>query len=276
MENNSEKAGIIMRRGFFEIGIALLLIVFGTLLLFNNLGIIEVSPREMWRLFYPMFFVLYGLKETAGYLWPGKSYYKSHSLFWGLSFLTVGSLLLLASFNVIAFELYMLWRLWPLLVIYIGISLIAGSYRKKAFDGFEELHYESRNHGYRVEDWEGKGKKYGAAKTAYTQPNWSVEPMDIWNSVGDLDFDFSKAYIPDTETEIKLSGWIGDIKILVPRDVAFCVKARAIVGDIIINGQTREGFNPSVSYKSIGFDDATKKLVFLVDYKIMDLRVDLV
>ena len=90
----------------------------------------------------------------------------------------------------------------------------------------------------------------------------------------DYRFDFSKAHIPEGETPIELVGWIGDIKILVPLEVEFAVRARGVIGDIYVAGQERDGIQPNVEYRTQGFDEASRRLTFLVDYRIIDLRID--
>ena len=98
--------------------------------------------------------------------------------------------------------------------------------------------------------------------------------MDIWQGVGDYHFDFSRAFIPEKETLIKLSGWVGDIDILLPGDVAFKVDAEANVGDINVLGHKQDGINPYVHYKSPDYDQAVRKLAFEFDFKVLDLKIE--
>lgn len=46
-------------------------------------------------------------------------------LFWGLLFVVIGGLLLLDNFNVIEVDLGQVWRLWPLLIVFGGVSLLS-------------------------------------------------------------------------------------------------------------------------------------------------------
>ena len=46
-------------------------------------------------------------------------------LLWGMFFIVVGAILLLANLNVISIELSSLWRLWPIAIIIVGLSVLS-------------------------------------------------------------------------------------------------------------------------------------------------------
>ena len=49
---------------------------------------------------------------------------KSRNLFWGLLFVAIGVVALLASLDVIEFSWRIAWRLWPMLLIFVGIAVL--------------------------------------------------------------------------------------------------------------------------------------------------------
>lgn len=49
---------------------------------------------------------------------------KRSSIIWGVIFILVGTLILLRSFDIIQFSWWSFWRLWPVILILIGVSLI--------------------------------------------------------------------------------------------------------------------------------------------------------
>lgn len=108
----------------------------------------------------------------------------------------------------------------------------------------------------------------------YVDPNWLVEPIDRSVGVADFDFDFTKAFIPDKETKIRLSGWVGDIRIKIPEDVAFSLAAKAKVGDIHIGDTNESGWLKDFHFLISGFEEATRKIDFDFDFKVLDLRID--
>ncbi len=46
------------------------------------------------------------------------------NIFWGLLLIAIGILLLLRTLNIVSFSVYDLIKLWPLILIWIGIGLI--------------------------------------------------------------------------------------------------------------------------------------------------------
>ena len=47
------------------------------------------------------------------------------NLFWGLLLLFIGTMFLLDNMNVVELQLSYLWRLWPLLIVATGVSLLS-------------------------------------------------------------------------------------------------------------------------------------------------------
>jgi len=56
---------------------------------------------------------------------------KVSTLFWGVLFLLIGGLILLDNLGVLNVEWVAIWRLWPLILIFWGLSLIIGKERPK-------------------------------------------------------------------------------------------------------------------------------------------------
>ncbi len=285
-----------MTKTFFNTVLAFLLVGAGISLLLINLGILPVDMLEIWEYLYPLIFIVLGLN----WLWNGFANYRRRKnlrpfgWFWGLTFLTLGSLLLLSKAGHINFTLRQVWQLWPLLLVYVGINILSGHLRQSRM-AFGEVRFGGHNHRRpetgedsrennggegrsrdrdgRFRDRKGEGQNV-LRSLKYDQNNWKVEPLDLWHGVADYRFDFSKAFIPEEDTPIKLSGWVGDIDIILPGDVAFSVIARSSVGDIDILGTTQEGVNPYVNYKTPDYDEAARKLSFDFDFKVLDLQID--
>ncbi|MCR3921923.1 MAG: cell wall-active antibiotics response protein LiaF, partial [Firmicutes bacterium] len=176
-------------------------------------------------------------------------------------------------FEVITFELWMIWRLWPLLVVYVGLTTL---FPNKSRRHDNQWHHHWDEHGQEEQEFRTGPFHVQVGKIKRRHANWSAEPTELRNAIGEYDFDYTKAFIPEEEIPVKLSGWIGDIKILVPRDVEFAAKARALVGDIYIAGQNKDGISLALTYKTPGYDEAVRKLTFDIDYRILDLRIDYV
>lgn len=294
-----------MSKIFFNTVLALLLVSAGVFLLLINLGILPLSMLEIWEYFYPLVFMALGIKWIMdGFSSRRRRGGSSHGWFWGLAFLTVGTLLFLSKLDIIFFSLHMVWQLWPLLLIYLGISIMSDRNKRINFriehDGWEDSSFSKRSHEKRKRnynknseaasgsdpgddrpkgEWHSTngnpgGGSHFVRSLHYNKPNWTVEPMDVWQGVGDYHFDFSRAFIPERETLIKLSGWVGDIDIFLPGDVAFKVDAQANVGDMNVLRHKQDGINPYVHYKSPDYDEAERKLAFDFDFKVLDLHIE--
>lgn len=258
----------------FQFVLALLIMTAGVALLLVNLGFWESgSLGAIWHLFYPAVFIAYGLRVTADsflVMVKGRGFHADW--LWGLTITAVGILLILGRFGLFEFTLGMVLRFWPVILVYAGLSLLfSQNVRSKPVT----IHFEVDKGG------EDSAKRHQSASSGitaesgrYRGPNWSVEPIHLNSAVVDYEFDFTWASIPEGETPITMSGWVGDLRILIPKDVAFTVNASAVAGDLHIGDQTRQGINPSIRYKTPGYDQAERRLSFDIHYRAVDLRID--
>ena len=115
-----------MKRGFFmsthhvrskrhSIFWPLLLIVVGVILLLNTLGVISGSVWDILIRLWPLLFILGGLD----------SLFRGDSWVWGIISLGFGTAFLMANFGYLQIGAFsLLLRLWPLLLVAIGLDLI--------------------------------------------------------------------------------------------------------------------------------------------------------
>lgn len=109
--------GSSKRRGLF---FPLLLVGLGVFLLLINLGVIPGTTRENLLLYWPVLLVLAGLDG----LW------RREGLVWPLVVLGVGVLLLLGNLGYLSVRaLPLLAKIWPILLVAIGIDIAFGSKR---------------------------------------------------------------------------------------------------------------------------------------------------
>ncbi|MBO8156201.1 MAG: cell wall-active antibiotics response protein [Bacillaceae bacterium] len=272
-------------RGFIAIG----LVVIGILLILSNLDIISLEISDAVVKSWPFFIVLLGWSIFISDFKPGGD----GSWEVGSFFLVYGILVWLGNFNVISFGLGDIWRLWPLLFIYIGVNLLFRNKKKrkkhKIVTGKSgkqvtiNIDPDSIKEGVKssidmqkIKEAVKDSSKYKSFLGDYnfSDPNWVVEPMDLWTGVGDIDFDFTKAYIPDKETVISLRGWVGDVRMLVPDDLDFRIEAHTNVGDIHIFDKKADGLNRKMVYQTPGYDEASRKLTIYMHYQVGDIRVN--
>lgn len=108
----------------------------------------------------------------------------------------------------------------------------------------------------------------------YSRENWKVEPMHLNKLAGDFYFDFTKAFIPESKIPISISSLAGDVRILIPENIAFRVEADVKAGDINVLHEVVEGLNRSLFFETDDYNDATKKLDFTLRLKAGSIRID--
>jgi lia operon protein LiaF len=66
---------------------------------------------------------------------------------------------------------------------------------------------------------------------------------------------------------------MGDLKIIVPRDLAVRVTASAGLGDVRVFGERIDGFSPHIDFKSDDYATATRKLDIEASVGMGDVKV---
>ncbi|CQR47031.1 hypothetical protein BN1058_01320 [Paraliobacillus sp. PM-2] len=253
-----------MKNNLFRNIVALLIILLGISLILSNIGLVDWGFSEAWYFIYPIFFLLLGLKWFFDAL-RGKGGWISGSFF-----IVFGGLLIADRFDYIAFRIWDIYKLWPLLIVYIGFSFLNPSDKKK--NKFKII-FDSDDYP-NGEKMYGKNKKFVIGDHKFNAPNWKVEPMELRNAVGDYHIDFTKAFIPDKHIPIRIHGWAGDIQILMPENVEFAVMAEVKAGEINVFGQEAEGIQRSLTYQTDYYDHATRKLTLDLKLKAGSIRID--
>lgn len=241
--------------------IALLLITIGVLFLLNNFGLIEIDLADLISKLWPIIILYIGLIFLIRGLWPLFTRRKIHE-----PYLIMGSILLLLGWNFLAKHLDLpsidfitLWNFfWPLLIIYIGFRILF-----------------RRNTSKYKADWEyysEKGNNWIGEMNIGDKP-FEVEDKYYWLGVGTTDLNLTKAIFPDRETNLQVEGMIGEINIYLPPDIPVKITGQIHLGSITILGEEQSGFSKSVSYKTKGFDTATKRIVLHTNLSIGEIRV---
>lgn len=250
---------ILMKSRPIRSFIAIALIGLGLMLVLDNFGVLESDVKELWHYVYPAFFIVFGCTLIARYF-----KYRGSSWIFGLFFIIFGALLILGRMEMIEFQFSDIFKLWPIIIIYIGFQMIGWSKNK-------------RNPYIYIYDKNGKNMDWGrfsAGEFDYSEPNWKVEPMNLTKAAGDFYLDFTKAFIPEKETPIRIDSWAGDVHILLPEDLDVRISASVKAGDINIFGQKADGVVRDLFYESPDYETATKKLDIIIDLKAGSIRVD--
>lgn len=257
-------------RSINQIIFALFLLVVGVVLLLVNIGVISLEIKELFVVFYPFLLLVIGVSMLLKRLFGRRKDSLSFSFF----LILFATMLALDRFEYISFGFWDIWKLWPAIIILMAISML---FQKKTF----KIHIIRDNSKTGV-DFETnseykehrKGSGLSIGDISFKDSNWALEPLELSNSVGDYFIDFSKAFIPEKETPIIVRGWIGDVKMIIPEDIPVKIHSKISVGDIRIFEQKTDSLNRTLEFKTIGYDEATRKLNIIVDLKIGSIRID--
>ncbi|WP_432418816.1 cell wall-active antibiotics response protein LiaF [Cytobacillus spongiae] len=277
-----KKGSLLRYRSINQIFFALCLFAIGTLLLLVNIGVISLEIKELFVVSYPFVLFAFSIGKLIYAITIRKGWF-------GYLILTFfSSLLIVDRFNIINFQFWDFWKLWPILLIFIGVNLLLNKGRVKVHISSDVPleKYQSKDKVIEQDEVGNQGTKVKIAQkfrgfsigdVNFKSSNWAVEPMELYNTIGDYFIDFSKAFIPEKETPIRLQGVIGDVNILIPDDIPVEIHTKVKVGDIRLFELDSEGelsANREIYYKSPDYDDATRKLRMEISLKIGSIRID--
>ncbi|WP_185806818.1 cell wall-active antibiotics response protein LiaF [Bacillus sp. HMF5848] len=247
--------------------VATILVGLGVLLIFVNIGVISFGIWELFVNFYPVLFLIIGSSGIAKAIRS-----RGHDgLFSALFFTTAGLLLILDRLGVIFFELRMVWQLWPVILVYLGIKALLGDMLTVTVDTDDKDVAWIDDEDYNTVK---KGGRFSIGDIKFSKPDWQLEPLHLKNGIGDYYFDLTKAYIPDMETPIYIEGTIGDVKMLIPDDLPVKVHAYVKIGDVRVMQLKEDGTNRQVTYVSDEYDQAIRKVNIHIRLKIGSVKID--
>ncbi|TMU88178.1 hypothetical protein FGG79_08765 [Bacillus sp. BHET2] len=275
--NNRCEGGACMRyRGRKQWFFSFLLMAIGLLLLLLNIGVISLEITQIFVNIIPILLLLLGLKWTLDSFLK-KSFGK---LLVGLFSLALGSLAILDKYGVVDFDYASWWKLWPIFIIAIAIN--RGISKKPIKVSISnEYPYEKSSSKMTFEDEKDASLKknkmnrgFIVGDIRFSEANWPLENMKLYNAIGDYYFDFSKAFIPEGETTIDIKGWIGDVKMIIPENVPVDITLNVQVGDVKLFEQKSADIRSELQYRSPEYEQAVKKIKLSVDVKIGSIRIN--
>ncbi|WP_048601222.1 cell wall-active antibiotics response protein LiaF [Rubeoparvulum massiliense] len=261
----------------FKIFLGFGILLLGIILLLSNLDIIAVdlSLGSLFATYWPMLIivwgfteVIYGLPRFIGGL-KRRQRGSAQRLIWGLLIASVGIILQGNRLGIFHVSWGDFWSwVWPLLLIYIGYLIIFAG-------GPRVIYVNNRKRAERVRrDGEFIQKDHRLiGDINLGGSSWQLQDMNQWVGIGDIDLDLSRAVLSEGETNIELSGWIGDVNVWVPSDMAIKVNANIQIGDAIIFHHAQEGVLRNFSYISEGYEEADKKINLDISFFIGDVKV---
>ncbi len=142
--------------------------------------------------------------------------------------------------------------LWPVTLILLGVWLLA------------------RRRPGRLQ-----GRSYSRVFGDITVDPGNREPdgIQVDAGFGDVRLDVTRCSYGDKEHHIDIQGIFGDVKVIVPRDLAVRATASNIVGDAALLDQDGKSFFNSEEFESADYRTARRKLNIEIRAVIGDIRV---
>jgi lia operon protein LiaF len=262
----------LRNRSMNQLAFAVFLSGLGIILLLVNIGVISLEIKELFVVSYPFLLFVYGCVDLISSILNKKSRY-----WWGSFILIFSALLILDRIGQLAFQFIDFWKLWPFFLIYLGVNML---FRKnkmsvsfktdfplEKIDNEETIGYQDTSSLKRI-----RGISVGDVN--FKKQNWAVEPIDLYNVVGDYFIDFSKGFIPERETPVKVKGVIGEVRMIIPEDVPVMISAAVSVGEVKVFDYAPDHIKHAITYKSDNYDEAVKKLNITVELKVGSIRID--
>ncbi|WP_062050610.1 cell wall-active antibiotics response protein LiaF [Bacillus sp. JCM 19034] len=102
---------------------------------------------------------------------------------------------------------------------------------------------------------------------------FELQDMTIWNGIGEVRLDLSRAIIPEGETVVIVQGLIGEIQIYIPDDLAVSVQASSLLGEVTVLHERHSGINPHLSITTIGYKESTRRVKLVLSVSIGEVKV---
>ncbi|TVP70295.1 MAG: hypothetical protein EA342_01815 [Leptolyngbya sp. LCM1.Bin17] len=203
--------------------IGAVLIVLGIVVLLNNLGATEIPVGELFRTYWPVGLVLWGVNMLASGGRRGGNLLSAGVL------LVIGLVLLAGNIGLLDFNLDDFWRFfWPVMLILAGLSLlrgplVGGKHNIACLGGIDK-----------------------------TKGAWKLESANYWAFMGGIDLDLRHAEIEAKDYLLSCTAVIGGIDIIVPPGLTVICDGTAILGGVEFLGEGSGGIVGASSVRQEG------------------------
>ncbi|MCK0471152.1 cell wall-active antibiotics response protein LiaF [Halalkalibacter sp. APA_J-10(15)] len=103
--------------------------------------------------------------------------------------------------------------------------------------------------------------------------SFELRDMTVWNGIGEVRLDLSRAIIPEGETVVIVQGLIGEVQIYIPDDLAVSVQASTILGEVAVLHERHSGINPNLSITTKGYKESSRRVKLILSTSIGEVKV---
>lgn len=104
----------------------------------------------------------------------------------------------------------------------------------------------------------------------------NMQNVEISAFIGDVEIKLHGAQLASGLNRLIISGFLGDVRILVPTDMAVFANCSSFVGDIEVFNRRSSGFGNNIDGQTANYRDAEAKLYIAANSFVGDIRVFLV
>jgi lia operon protein LiaF len=104
----------------------------------------------------------------------------------------------------------------------------------------------------------------------------NMQNVEISAFIGDVEIKLHGALLSPGLNRLIISGFLGDVRILVPTDMAVFANCSSFVGDIEVFNRRSSGFGNNIDGQTANYRDAEAKLYIAANSFVGDIRVYLV
>jgi predicted membrane protein len=91
---------------------------------------------------------------------------------------------------------------------------------------------------------------------------WTAVDEELWILIGDASFDLSQVTLPPSETVIRILGFVGDLRLVVPDTIPVAITSVAFLTSSRIFGAKRDTFLQPFETATEGYADAESRIRF--------------
>ena len=90
--------------------------------------------------------------------------------------------------------------------------------------------------------------------------SWQVQDEEIYVGIGDIKLDLSQAEIPLGEAAVRIMGFVGEVKVVVPEDVGLAFSSKSVVVDLNLLGRKHDYVFAPVHWATEGYEFAERRI----------------
>jgi lia operon protein LiaF len=170
---------------------------------------------------------------------------------------------------------WILGHFWPLLLILAGIVLLVRRPLSRQRFDYDTARSSPSASGSTVNETSGdhiaESEVFGNIRRQYTSKNFTGGSCSV--VFGDMKLDLTKVELMPGEQELRFNSVFGSVRLELPVDLEYSLKATFVAGGLNVKGERRGGIFQSVAVRSANFATADKRLAIFASSVFGDIKI---